>query len=110
MKLTVTGRHLKITDGIQEHLEMQVDRHIRPWVDGGSGDIHFALAVEKQRHFAEVTVKSKGFSVHAENMTGDLYNAIDGVVLKTEKQLRKHKGRAKSLKSKQNSRMNAKTS
>lgn len=108
MKLTVTGRHLKVTDGIQEHLEMQVERHIKPWVDDSSGDIHFALSVEKQRHFAEVTIKTKGFSVHSENVTGDLYNAIDGVVLKAEKQLRKHKERAKSLKSKQNHRVNAK--
>ncbi len=108
MKLTVTGRHLKITDAIQEHLDAQVDRHMRPWLKG-PGDIHFALAVEKQRHFAEVTVKSKGYSVHAENETGDLYAAIDGAILKAEKQLKKHKERAASLKSKQNHKVNEKT-
>ena len=108
MKLTVTGRHLKITEGIQEHLEAQVDRHMRPWLEG-PGDIHFALAVEKQRHFAEVTVKSKGYSVHAENETQDLYVAIDGAILKAEKQLKKHKDRATSLKSKQNHKVNEKT-
>lgn len=47
MKLTVTGRHLKITDGIQEHLEAQVERHMKPWLEG-PGDIHFALAVENR--------------------------------------------------------------
>ncbi len=109
MKLTVTGRHLKITDAIQDHLDMQVERHVKPWLDD-SADIHFALAVEKLRHFAEVTVKCKGFSVHAENETGDLYNAIDGAILKAEKQLRKHRERSKSLKSKQNHKINAKTS
>ncbi len=108
MKLTVTGRHLKITDAIQEHLDAQVDRHMRPWLEG-PGDIHFALAVEKQRHFAEVTVKSKGYSVHAENETNDLYTAIDGAILKAEKQLKKHKDRAARLKSKQNHKVSQKT-
>ncbi len=107
MKLTVTGRHLKITDAIQEHLDKQVERHVRPWVDG-PGDIHFALAVEKQRHFAEVTVKSKGNTIHAENETGDLYAAIDGVVIKAEKQLKKHRERSVSIKNKLNHKVSEK--
>ncbi|MFQ5481951.1 MAG: ribosome hibernation-promoting factor, HPF/YfiA family [Nitrospinaceae bacterium] len=108
MKLTVTGRNIKITDAIQEHLEKKIERHIRPWVDG-PGDIHLALSVEKDRHLAEATVKSKGFTVHSENETNDLYAAIDTAVDKIEKQLKKHRDRAISLKTKRNAQISNKT-
>jgi putative sigma-54 modulation protein len=108
MKLTVSGRHMKITDAIQDHLETQVERHVHPWVEG-PGDIHVALTVQKERHFAEITVKSKGFSAHAEHETQDLYAAIDTVVDKIGKQLKKHRDRALSIKSKKNHQLSDKT-
>jgi putative sigma-54 modulation protein len=60
-----------------------------------------ALTVEKYRHFAEVTVKDKGYTVHGESETDDLYTAMDEAVERAEKQLKKHKDRSKSLKLKQ---------
>ena len=96
MKLTVAGRHIKITDAIEEHLEARIEKTIKQWID--SADIHVALAVEKHRHLAEITVKTKGFTVHGNHETDDLYKAIDNAIDKVEKQLRKHKERSKSLK------------
>ena len=96
MKLTVAGRNIKITDAIEEHLEAKIVKTIRQWID--SADIHVALAVEKHRHLAEITVKTKGFTVHGNHETDDLYKAIDGATEKVEKQLKKHKDRTKSLK------------
>jgi len=96
MKLTVAGRHIKITDAIEEHLEAKMEKNIKQWID--SADIHVALAVEKHRHLAEINVKTKGFTAHGKHETDDLYKAIDGALDKVEKQLRKHKERSKSLK------------
>ena len=96
MKLTVAGRHLKITDAIEEHLEAKIEKNIKQWAD--TADIHVALAVEKHRHLAEITIKTKGFTVHGNHETDDLYKAIDSAMDKVEKQLRKHKERSKSLK------------
>lgn len=99
MTLTVAGRHIKITDAIEEHLEAKIEKTIKHWAD--SGDIHVALSVEKHRHLAEITVKTKGSTVHGNHETDDLYKAIDEALDKVEKQLRKHKERSKSLKIKQ---------
>ena len=99
MKLTVTGRNIEITDAIQNHLDRKMKTTIQGL--GEKADIHVALSVEKHRHFAEITVKTKGFTVHGEEETNDLYNAMDNALVKIEKQLRKHKERAKDLRIKQ---------
>ena len=96
MKLTVTGRNIEITDAINNHLDRKMEKTIQGL--GEKADVHVALSVEKHRHFAEITVKTKGFTAHGNHETDDLYKAIDGALDKVEKQLRKHKERSKSLK------------
>jgi len=99
MKLTVTGRNIEITDAINNHLEGKMRKTIQGL--GEKADIHVALSVEKHRHLAEITFKTKGFTVHGEGETSDLYAAMDNALVKIEKQLRKHKDRAKDLRIKQ---------
>ena len=101
MKLTVTGRKMKITQGIEDHLNSKIERTLKTMTD--SADVHVALTVEKHRHFAELTVKDRGFTVHSDAETEDLYAAMDQAVEKTEKQLKKHKERSVRLKIKKSS-------
>ena len=100
MKLTVAGIKIKVTQAIEDHLHKKIEKSLKNLP--GSADIHVALTVEKYRHFAEVTVKNKGYTVHGESETNDLYTAMDEAVDKTEKQIKKHKDRSKTLKIKQN--------
>ncbi len=100
MKLTVAGIKIKITQAIEDHLHHKIEKTLRDLPE--SADVHVALTVEKHRHFAEVTVKTKGFTVHGESETNDLYAAMDEAVNKAERQLKKHKDRSKTLKIKQN--------
>lgn len=101
MKITVTGRKIEITDGIRDHLNKKMEKTIADL--GDAADVHVALSVEKHRHFAEITVKTKGFTVHSHEETNDLYASMDKVLEKIEKQLRKHKDKAKDLRIKQGS-------
>jgi putative sigma-54 modulation protein len=96
MKLTVTGRKIVITEAIENHLTEKMGKTIKDL--GESADVHVALSVEKHRHFAEITVKAKAFTLHSEDETDDLYGAMDSALLKMEKQIRKHKDRYKTLK------------
>ena len=98
MKLTVAGRNIEITDGIREHLQSKMDKTIHDL--GDEADVHVALSVEKHLHFAEVTVKTKGFSVHSTEETNDLYASMDNALVKIEKQLRKHKEKVQSFRNK----------
>ena len=100
MKLTVAGIKIKITQAIEDHLLKKIEKSLKSLPE--SADVHVALTVEKYRHFAEVTVKTKGFTVHGESETTDLYTCMDEAVEKAEKQLKKHKDRSKTLKIKQN--------
>ena len=101
MKLTVTGRNIEVTDGIRNHLNDKMDKTIADL--GEAADVHVALSVEKHRHFAEVTVKTKGFTLHSQDETEDLYTSMDKALEKMEKQIRKNKEKAKALRIKQGS-------
>ena len=100
MKLTVAGIKIKVTQAIEDHLHKKIEKSMKNLPV--SADIHVALTVEKYRHFAEVTVKNKGYTVHGESETNDLYTAMDEAVEKAEKQLKKHRDRSKTLKIKYN--------
>ena len=101
MKLTVTGIKIEITDGIRNHLNNKMDKTIADL--GEAADVHVALSVEKHRHFAEITVKTEGFTLHSHEETEDLYASMDKALEKMEKQIRKHKEKAKALRNKQGS-------
>ncbi len=101
MKLTVTGRNIEITDAIRDHLNSKMNKTIQDL--GESADVHISLHVEKHRHMAEVTVKTKGCTVHADEETKDLYQTMDNVLAKIEKQLKKHKERSKDMRIKKGS-------
>jgi len=99
MKLTVTGRKIEITQAIHDHLQSKMEKTIKDL--GEHVDVHVALAVEKHRHFSEITIKTKGYTIHVEDETTDLYTSMDNALVKAEKQIRKHKDRQKDLRLKQ---------
>ena len=96
MKLKVTGRNIEVTDAIKNHLDKIIDKSFLRL--GESTGVHVSLHVEKYRHMAEVTVKTKGFTAHATDETGDLYITMDNAFGKIEKQLKKYKERAEDQK------------
>jgi putative sigma-54 modulation protein len=61
-------------------------------------DASVVLTVEKFRHIADVTVSSDGLKINAQEQTEDMYSAIDMVVDKIERQLKRHRQKMKSKK------------
>ncbi len=61
-------------------------------------EVHFVMSVEKIRHIAEVTINANGVTIKGEESTGDMYSAIDLVMDKIERQVKKHKEKLKSHK------------
>jgi putative sigma-54 modulation protein len=88
----VTGRHLQITDAINDHVTKKIESlHLDyPKII----EAHVILEVEKYRHSAEVVlVCSNHITIEAcEEMT-DMYAAIDAVTDKVARQMRKYKTR-----------------
>ncbi len=88
----VTGRHLQITDAISDHVTRRIEGlHLDyPKIF----EAHVILEVEKYRHSAEVVlVCSNHITIEAREETSDLYAAIDAVMDKIARQMRKYKTR-----------------
>jgi len=92
MNITVTGRHLTITPAIEDYAQKRVAGiHIDfPRIL----DAHFIFEVDKFRQRAELVLHcGNHIHIEASDVQADLYAAIDGVVDKAERQIRKYKTR-----------------
>jgi putative sigma-54 modulation protein len=89
MQLSVTGHHVDITDPLREYVVNKIEK-IERHFDLVS-DVHCILRVEKLRHTAEATVSVNGGKIYADATEEDMYAAIDGLVDKLDRQVRKYK-------------------
>src|SRR6266403_419639 len=84
MLITVTFRHVDPTPPLKAYAEEKLQRvrkYLRRPVEA-----HVILAVSKERHVAEITLKADHVTMFAEETTHDLYSAIDLAVDKLEHQ------------------------
>lgn len=96
MQTTTTFRHMEPSDALKSYAEEKLDR-VRKYIDEPIVAQVF-MTVEKIRHSAEVTITAKGITIKAAEQTNDMYAAIDAVVDKIERQLRRYKERIKAHK------------
>ncbi len=89
MQITVTGRHMEVTDAIRDHSHGKIEQAMLEFPRVGS--VHVILAVEKYRHIAEIVVQAPNhIRVEAREESDDMYASIDGAIDKAAKQLRRH--------------------
>jgi putative sigma-54 modulation protein len=89
MQITVTGRHFEITDALRQRIENKIHKLDR-YLDGIT-DVHVVLSVEKHRHIAEIILQANGNSIRSLEETHDMYLAVDTVIDKVERQIRRQK-------------------
>ena len=96
MKVTITGRHLKLNDDIKSYAERKLQK-AETYFDGII-EAHMIQFAEKHRRIAEVTYNAKGTTFHAQEETEDIYASIDGVMEKVDRQIRRHKEKVRNRK------------
>ena len=96
MQIATTFRHMEPSEALKSYGEEKLDR-VKKYIDEPIAAQVF-LTVEKIRHSAEVTITAKGITIKAAEETNDMYAAIDAVVDKIERQLRRYKERIKAHK------------
>ncbi|HUD95922.1 MAG TPA: ribosome-associated translation inhibitor RaiA [Woeseiaceae bacterium] len=89
MQLSLTGHHLDITAALRSYVESKIEKLERHF--DLVSDVHCILTVEKLRHKAEATVNVNGGQIYADAIEDDMYAAIDGLVDKLDRQVKKHK-------------------
>ncbi len=89
MQVSVTGRHLDVTDSLRNHVEEKISKLKRHF--DNVTDVHVILTVEKLEQKAEATVQISGAKLFADDVQEDMYQAIDNMVDKLDRQIIKHK-------------------
>jgi putative sigma-54 modulation protein len=89
MQLNVSGHHVEVTEAMRGYVESKIERLERHF--DMVSDVHCILTVEKLRHKAEAKVKVNGGTIYADNTEEDMYAAIDGLVDKLDRRVKKHK-------------------
>jgi putative sigma-54 modulation protein len=91
MDIQITGRHVEVTEGMRKHVYDKFSK-LERYLEQISHPI-VILSLEKGVQTAEAKMHILGHEVFAESQTHDLYQAIDEVVDKLDKQISKLKNK-----------------
>lgn len=89
MHPSITGHHIDVSPALRERVNNKMgklERHFDKFTDA-----HVILTVEKNRHQAEATIHVSGAKLYASSVEEDMYAAIDSLMDKLSRQIRKHK-------------------
>ncbi len=98
MDITVTFRHIDSTESLKEYAEEKLSK-IGKYFDFPV-EAHVVLTAEKFRRMADVTINVNGTVIKAEEVTEDMYAAIDQVMDKIEIQVKRYREKIRSRRSK----------
>ena len=93
MQINLTGHHVDITPAIKEFVENKISRIERHF--DHLTHVNVILTVEKQRHKAEATINISGAQVYADSTEENMYSAIDSLIDKLDRQVKRHKEKTK---------------
>jgi len=93
MEITVTFRRMEPTESLRLYAVEKLSK-IKKYLDSPL-EAHVVLEVEKFRHMAGVNLSVDGTWVKAIEETSDMYSAIDQVMDKIEKQVKRHLSKIK---------------
>ena len=97
MQTSVTFKNLDSSDHLKSYVGDKLDRFDK-FLDNPA-EANVVLSVEKFRHIAEINIAGDRLSINGKEETNDMYSAIDMVLDKLEKQIKKSKEKIKERRS-----------
>lgn len=92
MNFTIRGENVEVTEAIRQYIEEKVSKIERYFDQRVQANTHVNLKIyHKHAQKVEITIPLTGLVLRAEETNQDLYAAVDLVVDKLERQIRKHK-------------------
>ncbi|WHY71563.1 ribosome hibernation-promoting factor, HPF/YfiA family [Fictibacillus enclensis] len=101
MQFNIRGENIEVTPALREYVEKKVAKLKRYFNETPNTDAYVNLKVYNNTQSVEVTIPMTGLLLRAEESHTDMYAAIDLVIEKLERQIRKHKTKV-NRRSKQN--------
>lgn len=89
MQINITGHHVEVTQALRSYVENKCERLERHFDQ--LANIHVVLSIEKMRQKAEAILHLSGANVFASAENEDMYAAIDDLVDKLDRQIKKHR-------------------
>jgi putative sigma-54 modulation protein len=90
MQVTVNGRHIEVTDSLKKYATEKFGR-LDKYLPKAVQAIITLSVVKKVHHIAEAAIKSNGLLIQASEETDEMYSAIDLLVEKIERRVRRYK-------------------
>jgi len=94
MNLNITFRHIEPTDALKEYVQKRLSK-IKRHLNRTLIDVHAILGMENRKstpiHFAEIILSVNRDTLRSKVNDPDLYRAIDEVIDKLERQVKKYK-------------------
>ncbi|WP_188454131.1 ribosome hibernation-promoting factor, HPF/YfiA family [Virgibacillus oceani] len=91
MKYNIRGENIEVTGAIRDYVQKKISKLERYFDTPPTSDVHVNLSVYNDEQKIEVTIPMTNLLLRAEVQHIDLYAAIDLVVDKLERQIRKYK-------------------
>lgn len=92
IKFNIRGENIEVTPAIREYVESKIEKIERYFGEEFEAKANVNLKVYNDKQTkVEVTIPMKNVTLRAEERHNDMYAAIDLIVDKLERQIRKHK-------------------
>ncbi len=89
MQIQITGHHIEVTPAMHSYIKTKFERLERHF--DHAGDAHVILTVQKLLQKAEATIQIPRATIFADAEAEDMYAAIDELIDKLDRQIKKHK-------------------
>jgi len=96
MQISLTFRNTETEDWLKEHVNKRLLK-LDKYVDKPT-ETRVILSVEKFRNVAEINLSGKGLNLNGKEEAKEMIVAIDNVIDKIERQLKKHKEKTRNHK------------
>ncbi|MFK3935994.1 ribosome hibernation-promoting factor, HPF/YfiA family [Alkalihalobacillus sp. NPDC078783] len=91
MNYNIRGENIEVTPALRDYVEKKVGKLERYFDTTPVADVNVKLSVINSQQAIEVTIPMPQLLLRGEESHSDMYAAIDKVIEKLERQIRKHK-------------------
>lgn len=93
MQINISGTNVEITPALEEHINQKIQRIADHFSE--ITQAHVVMHIDDYRQAAEATLNIKGGKLYAEASSPDMYETINELYHKLDRQVKKHKEKMK---------------